>query len=87
MDLRELHGVLLDSFGHLNRKFTGGGQHQERRFFCIEFYTGKERQGKGCRLAGTCLCCTQEVLALEKGRDGLCLDGGGGLVTGGLDRI
>ena len=87
MDLREFHGVLLDSFGHLDGKLSCRGQHQQGCFPSVEFYTGKKGQGKGGGLAGASLGGSQEVLALEKGRNGLCLDGGGSLVTGGLDRI
>jgi hypothetical protein len=44
-------------------------------------------QREGGRLAGAGLGAGEEVVALENGRNGLGLDGGGGLVTLLVDRL
>ena len=85
VDLRKLHGILLDCFGHLDRKFPRRCQHQQGGILAVELYAGKQRECKRCGLASAGLCRTQQVLALQQGGNGLRLDGGGGLVTGGLD--
>ena len=85
----EVLAVGADGFLHLRGEFAGGRKHQRTgrataKFAlagraCAEFV--QQRQGEGRGLAGARLGAGQQVMALQHGRDGLCLDGRGDFIT------
>ena len=80
-----IFGIGFKVFRHLRRQFAGGGQHQRTRhpgLGAALTQQGDHRQHEACGLAGAGLRYAQHVAALQRVRDGLCLNGGGGFVAG-----
>ena len=85
MHLRHLGGVLLNRFGYLDGEFAGRREHEHRGFVAIEVEPRKERKRECRGLSCTSLGGAEQVSALQKGGNCLCLNGGGRLVVQCLD--
>lgn len=76
----------LEPIGNLADEFTRRSQNEHagsilRCGAWVSRQTMEQRQREGRRLARSRLSHSQQIAALQKQRDGLCLDGGGRLVT------
>ena len=86
-DPAEVIGEGLEGVGDLERELTGRCEDQRLRRAVLDVDAGEDRQRERGRLAGTGLCETDHIVALHENRDGLSLDGGGGLVAHLLHRV
>jgi hypothetical protein len=86
---RGMNGIGLDLLGHLIGQLPGGQQHQ-----CAHRVAGwrggrigmleqalKQGERKRCGFTRTRLCGAHDVLTRQDNRNGLCLNGGHGVIT------
>ena len=76
-----LGGEGVEGFGHLDRQFPGGGEHQHLGGALVGVDRRQQGQGEGGRFARTRLGLTNQVPAQEELRDGRLLDRRGLLVA------
>ncbi len=86
MEVRQVAGVALEGFRHLDGQLPGGGQHQYLGLG-LAFQLAQQGQGEGGGLAGAGLGNPQQVMAGKQQRNALFLDGGGLFITQLLERL
>ena len=89
---RQAASVLFKAFEDLQRQLPRGGEHQRahRPPAVRQILRGQplqHRHSEGGRFARARLRAAEQIAALQHGRDGRLLDGGGGLITGRLERF
>ena len=77
----QVHGVLLESLGDLDRQFAGRRQHQRLRLELLRVDPRQDRQRERGGLAGAGLGLAEHVAACQQRRDGRGLDRRGRLVA------
>ena len=69
-----LGGEGVEGFGHLDRQFPGGGEHQHLGGALVGVDRGQQGQGEGGRFTRTGLGLADQVAAEQQLRDGRFLD-------------
>ena len=69
-----LGGEGIEGFGHLDRQFPGGGEHQHLGGALVGVDRGQQGQGEGGRFARARLGLTDQVAAEQQLRNGSFLD-------------
>ena len=72
----QIFGIAVHGFGHLNRQFARGGQHQRLHGALVQIEPIENGQREGRRFARAGLRLTDEIATCQQQRDRLLLNGG-----------